>query len=65
MWATQTYYDIRFQAEDVVHRVYKAFQIVLFVYIGAASRNWDLSRLKDPDTIPGISDQEYTSRGEP
>ena len=64
IWATQTYYDIRFQAEDVVHRVYKAAQICLFVYIGAASRRWDLSKLRDPDTIDNISDTDYLARRE-
>jgi hypothetical protein len=64
IWATQTFYDIRFQAEDVVHRVYKAAQICLFVYIGAASRRWDLSKLRDPDTIDNISDTDYIARRE-
>lgn len=59
IWATQTYYDIRFQAEDVVHRVYKAAQICLFVYIGAAGGNWDLSKIRDPDSIPNIASDRY------
>lgn len=64
IWATQTYYDIRFQAEDVVHRVYKAAQICLFVYIGAAAGNWNLAKIRDPDSVPSIDADDYETHRE-
>lgn len=45
MWTVQVHYDIRFQGNDMVHRLAKAAQIVLFMYMAAASGGWDLSKL--------------------
>jgi hypothetical protein len=64
IWATQTLYDVRFQAEDVVHRIYKAAQIYVYVYIGAASGNWELAKLRDPDSFPETKLNDYEVRGE-
>ena len=46
MWASQTHYDLRFQANDTFHRITKVLQIVLFVIIGAMSSSWDLEDMQ-------------------
>lgn len=56
MWAWQVQYDVRYEANDIVHRVFKCLHIMLFIYIGAASAGWDLNvyTMFDPveDTDP-------------
>ncbi|ORY31942.1 hypothetical protein BCR39DRAFT_524717 [Naematelia encephala] len=61
LWVSQVYYDIRFQAEDSWHRWVKSLQLVLFVYIGAASGNWSPGMIRDPSSIPNVSQTLYTS----
>ena len=48
VWTSQVHYDIRYQAEDTFHRLIKGFQIGIFVYIGAASGNWNLYSMESP-----------------
>ncbi|BEI89868.1 uncharacterized protein CcaverHIS019_0212300 [Cutaneotrichosporon cavernicola] len=48
LWTTQLHYDIRYEGDDAVHRLLKPLHLLLFVYIGAASGGWDLSRLTVP-----------------
>lgn len=48
MWTVQVHYDIRFQGNDMVHRLAKAAQVVLYIYMAAASGGWDLSKLAPP-----------------
>lgn len=48
IWTTQLHYDIRYEGDDAVHRLLKPLHLVLFVYIGAASGGWDLSRVVWP-----------------
>jgi hypothetical protein len=50
----------RFQSEDTYHRFLKALQIACFVYIGAASGNWNPVLIQDPDTMEGLSGSEAT-----
>jgi hypothetical protein len=50
IWSAQTHYDTRFQAEDSLHRLAKGLQITVFLYIGAASGNWDLSLMLLPSS---------------
>jgi hypothetical protein len=63
VWTSQVHYDLRFQAEDEYHRIAKGFQIILFVYIGAASGNWSLDMLQDPGSIDGIEGYEIAHHG--
>ncbi|GMK59089.1 hypothetical protein CspeluHIS016_0701040 [Cutaneotrichosporon spelunceum] len=55
LWTTQLHYDMRYEGDDVVHRVFKGLHLALFVYIGAASGGWDLSRITVPQlgTVSG------------
>jgi hypothetical protein len=48
VWASQVHYDIRYQGEDIFHRLCKGLQITCFVYIGAASGSWDPGYILDP-----------------
>lgn len=41
IWTTQIHYDVRYEAEDAVHRFMKLVQIALMVLIGAASGGWN------------------------
>lgn len=50
MWTVQVHYDIRFQGNDMVHRLAKAAQVVLYIYMAAASGGWDLSKLAPPSS---------------
>ncbi|KAL1408140.1 hypothetical protein Q8F55_004943 [Vanrija albida] len=45
IWTSQVHYDVRYEAEDTFHRFFKALQIVLFVYIGAASGGWNPGKM--------------------
>lgn len=48
LWTTQLHYDLRFECNDVMHRLFKGLQILLFVYVAAASGGWDLTALAPP-----------------
>lgn len=48
MWMTQLHYDLRYQANDMLHRILKAGQILLFMYLASASGGWDLSVITPP-----------------
>ncbi|KAL1412100.1 hypothetical protein Q8F55_003099 [Vanrija albida] len=56
MWVMQLHYALRFEANDDLHRVVKAGQILLYVYVGATSGGWDLSVLAS-DRGPSIEDE--------
>lgn len=65
IWTAQVHYDIRYQAEDVYHRFVKGLQITLFVYIGAASGNWNLGFIQDSQTLTGLSGRQLAAYGMP
>lgn len=48
LWTSQLHYDLRFECNDVLHRMFKGFQILLFVYIASGSGGWDLTALDPP-----------------
>ncbi|WRT63427.1 uncharacterized protein IL334_000332 [Kwoniella shivajii] len=50
VWTSQIHYDIRYQALDGWHKVAKAVQIMTFVYMGAASGDWNpgMIRIDEP-----------------
>lgn len=62
----QLHYDVRFEANDVMHRLFKVGHVILYVYIGAASGTWDLGAMvhppPDPDSEGGIAHGEKTSQ---
>jgi hypothetical protein len=63
LWTSQVHYDIRYQAEDVFHRCCKVFQIIVLVYMGAASGSWNpgmMMPLGDGDRRSRV----HTKRGE-
>ncbi|KAK4684398.1 hypothetical protein P7C73_g5782, partial [Tremellales sp. Uapishka_1] len=60
VWVSQVQYDVRFQGEDVWHRIMKASQLMVFVYIGAASGNWNPDLIRQPEYVPDISDDLAT-----
>lgn len=51
IWTTQLHYDIRYEGDDATHRLLKPLHLVLFVYIGAASGGWDLSKIVRPEYL--------------
>ncbi|WVQ93867.1 hypothetical protein IAU59_000945 [Kwoniella sp. CBS 9459] len=50
VWTSQMHYDIRYQARDGWHRIAKAVQTMMFVYMGAASGNWNPALIKDQES---------------
>lgn len=63
IWTAQIHYDIRYQAEDVYHRFVKGLQITLFLYIGAASGNWNLGLIQDTASMSGLSGRQTAAYG--
>jgi hypothetical protein len=55
-WVTQTVYDIRFQGEDVVHRLFKFFQVAAFVFMASSAGAWNLGLLMAPQPDDVSSD---------
>nr|XP_019006201.1 uncharacterized protein I203_01526 [Kwoniella mangroviensis CBS 8507]OCF69662.1 hypothetical protein I203_01526 [Kwoniella mangroviensis CBS 8507] len=49
VWTSQVHYDIRYQALDGWHRAAKAIQIMTFVYMGAASGNWNPALIRNDE----------------
>lgn len=45
------HYDVRYEAEDVLHRIAKLVQIGLVVFIGAASGGWSPGKLLEVNTL--------------
>jgi hypothetical protein len=37
---------MRFQGDDALHRFFKFFQVILFIYQGASSGNWDPGKIQ-------------------
>lgn len=52
IWTSQVHYDARYEAEDVLHRLAKLFQIGLLVFIGAVSGGWSPGNLLSVNTLP-------------
>ncbi|EJT97450.1 hypothetical protein DACRYDRAFT_97231 [Dacryopinax primogenitus] len=40
VWASQTMYDVHFQANDWLHRIFKCLQLASFIFVGAGSANF-------------------------
>ncbi|WWD06143.1 hypothetical protein V865_004228 [Kwoniella europaea PYCC6329] len=49
VWTSQVHYDIRYQALDGWHRAAKAIQIMTFVYMGAASGDWNPGLIRNDE----------------
>ncbi|WWC85579.1 uncharacterized protein L201_000443 [Kwoniella dendrophila CBS 6074] len=49
VWTSQVHYDIRYQALDGWHRASKAIQIITFVYMGAASGDWNPGLIRNDE----------------
>ncbi|KAL1409325.1 hypothetical protein Q8F55_003307 [Vanrija albida] len=45
IWTSQLHYDARYEAEDTFHRALKSLQLMVFVFIGAASGGWSPGKL--------------------
>nr|XP_019048481.1 hypothetical protein I302_02253 [Kwoniella bestiolae CBS 10118]OCF27411.1 hypothetical protein I302_02253 [Kwoniella bestiolae CBS 10118] len=51
VWTSQVHYDIRYQALDGWHRAAKAVQIMTFVYMGAASGDWNPGLIRNDEAF--------------
>jgi hypothetical protein len=63
LWTSQVHYDIRYQAEDVFHRCCKILQIMVLVYIGAASGSWNPGMMPSGTGADDRHSRDYTKRG--
>jgi hypothetical protein len=45
IWVSQIHYDVRYEAEDAFHRIFKALQIIVFMFIGASGGGWNPGRI--------------------
>ncbi|WOO79960.1 uncharacterized protein LOC62_02G003475 [Vanrija pseudolonga] len=45
IWTSQLHYDARYEAEDTFHRALKSLQLMVFVFIGAASGGWSPGKI--------------------
>jgi len=58
VWCSQVIYDVRFQANDWVHRFFKFLQLGTFIFVGVTSEDFDPSSILYPpstDLAPGTS----------
>ncbi|KAL1410489.1 hypothetical protein Q8F55_004502 [Vanrija albida] len=53
IWVSQIHYDVRYEAEDAFHRIMKALQIVVFMFIGASSGGWNPGRIVKITDVAG------------
>lgn len=63
-WTSQVHYDIRFQAEDIFHRLAKVVQVMVLVYMGASSGKWNPGSLRGSDSLEEMRGREHTVDGE-
>ncbi|KZT53868.1 hypothetical protein CALCODRAFT_511148 [Calocera cornea HHB12733] len=64
VWASQTMYDVHFQANDWLHRIFKCMQLAAFAFVGATSGNFTPFSVLgndelDPESI--LADSQATS----
>ncbi|KZT53864.1 hypothetical protein CALCODRAFT_557294 [Calocera cornea HHB12733] len=68
VWASQTLYDVRFQADDWIHRLFKFLQLAAFSFVGITSQAFDPSNVLPPNgdinadpTVSGAMQQGATA----
>jgi hypothetical protein len=44
-WYAQVHFDVHFETEDTVHRLFKLFQLTGLGYLSGATGGWDLSKV--------------------
>ena len=42
VWSSQSFYDVRFETQDVVHRIYKLFQLSVLAFLASYSARFDI-----------------------
>ncbi|KAI5450870.1 hypothetical protein NCC49_002611 [Naganishia albida] len=50
-WLAQVTYDIRFETDDLLHRLFKLLQLCGLAYLGAAAGGWNIKHLTTPSNI--------------
>ncbi|WOO79101.1 uncharacterized protein LOC62_02G002637 [Vanrija pseudolonga] len=53
IWVSQIHYDVRYEAEDAFHRIFKALQIIVFMFIGASGGGWNPGRIVKIKDVAG------------
>lgn len=61
-WVSQTAYDVRYQANDVLNRFWKFLQILLFLFQGASAGHWAPGRIRQD--VPDQLSSRAVSHGE-
>ncbi|KZO92558.1 hypothetical protein CALVIDRAFT_601376 [Calocera viscosa TUFC12733] len=68
VWASQTLYDVRFQANDWIHRLFKFLQLAAFAFVGITSQAFDPENVLPPSddllsdpTVAGAMQQGATA----
>lgn len=64
IWVSQVQYDVRYEAEDIFHRLAKCLQIMVFVYMGAASGGWSPGLILPPQYAPGLKESDQVNHCE-
>lgn len=61
MWSSQTNYDVPYEANDFINRVFKVVHIILFIFISSASGGWKLDAImKDDGRLPPREHTEFS-----
>jgi len=63
IWTSQVHYDVLYETEDTFHRIAKLLQIMVFVYMGAASGGWSPGIIVWPEHVKGLSERDQVSYG--
>ncbi|TXT04291.1 hypothetical protein VHUM_04178 [Vanrija humicola] len=62
IWTSQLHYDARYEAEDTFHRALKSLQLMVFVFIGAASGGWSPGKILPYENAQQIHSSPSASR---
>ncbi|KZO92553.1 hypothetical protein CALVIDRAFT_530040 [Calocera viscosa TUFC12733] len=63
VWTSQVLYDVRFQSNDWLHRIFRFLQLGTFAFIGIGSKDFDPSNILPPDIAATPEDQAMQSEG--
>lgn len=57
------HYDVRYEAEDIYHRIMKCLQIMVFVFMGASSGGWNPGNNLPAKYLPELGISEMIDHG--
>ncbi|EJT97451.1 hypothetical protein DACRYDRAFT_119534 [Dacryopinax primogenitus] len=63
VWASQVLYDVRFEANDWVHRLFKFCQLGTFAFLGVTAQSFDPSNVLPPESAVESSEAAQQSLG--